>query len=177
MCHSAMPRRNTCCWKKPGVFSPTPIWPTTWTQLVSSAAHRKCRASLARGEGAPLSWRPSADAVAGEHIVFARDLAESTGYGLPPSCTSSLILSSKQMQPPVVGQEDIGGIAFLAERHEVVPPWILRLQIVGPLLMVVVGQELAPVQAERNVVRAKQLPEAAEETILSIGDTGIVDVP
>src|SRR5215831_10554495 len=86
-------------------------------------------------------------------------------------------LSSEQMQPPVVGQKDIGGIAFLAEGHEVVPPWILRLQIVGPLPMIVVGQELAPVQAKRNIVQAKQLPEAAEETILGIGDTGIVDVP
>src|SRR5262245_15251928 len=99
-----MLRRNTCCWKKPGVVSPQPIWPTNWQRLVSN----------------------------------------------------SLTLSSEQMQPPVVGEEDIGGIALLAERHEVVPPWILRLQIVGPLLMIVVGQELAPVQAERNVVRAKR---------------------
>src|SRR5215813_3801010 len=39
------------------------------------------------GEGAPLSWRPSADAVAGKRLVLLCDPVESTGYILPPSCT------------------------------------------------------------------------------------------
>src|SRR5262249_43030978 len=41
------------------------------------------------GEGAPLNWRPSADTVAGKHVVFPRNAVERTGYILPPSCTSA----------------------------------------------------------------------------------------
>jgi hypothetical protein len=45
-----------------------------------STAYRTYRASLARGEGRPLNWAPSADTVAGEYVIFPGNAAKRTAY-------------------------------------------------------------------------------------------------